>query len=329
MIEKNYAGLLSRPEWSFDDAAIDAALSGKRVLITGAGGSIGSALALRVSKSPAAFLGVVGHSEISIHNLLPHLSGSSVPVGHAIMDVGSASMSVPLSDWKPDIIFHAAAHKHVSLMEKQPAEAFKNNVEATIHLSLLARSYNVGKFVFISTDKAVSPTSVMGASKKLAEAWLMTDIPRDHTVCRFGNVLGSSGSLVEILERRVAEGKNFQLTAPGMKRFCITAKEAVGLVLTSGLLFPPGLYTLEMGAPVRIEDIAARISPSTPIEFTNPGPGEKFDEDLIAPGEERSRTDHPGIYAISNPDLFGARVRWLINSVRENPEKLKEVVQDL
>lgn len=326
MIHKDYSFLLERPEWNFDEAGIDAALANKRVLITGAGGSIGSALANRVANSPAQSLAVIGHSELPIFNLCAKLADSKVPVHSGIFDVGSDLFSNFIPFWRPDIVLHAAAHKHVGLMQAQPEAAFKNNTEATI---LLAKSAvrSKARFIFISTDKAVNPTSIMGSSKRLAEAWLLTHVP-DARICRFGNVLGSSGSLVEILERRIAAGESIKLTSPEMKRYFITAHEAVGLVLTSGLLLGAGLYSLEMCEQVPIVNIAKKLGPNSVIEWTNPGSGEKFDEEVIGHGEEKVLTFHPGIFQVES-NLLVDRVEWAFRQVRGDISQLQSVAHRL
>lgn len=327
MIMKDYSFLLERPEWQFDEAAIDAALAGKRVMITGAGGSIGTALARRISNSGAQSIACIGHSELPIFNLRAALAASKVPIHYGVFDVGSELFSNFVPFWRPDYILHAAAHKHVGLMESQPEQALKNNTEATILLAKSAVKVQA-RFIFISTDKAVNPTSIMGASKRLAEAWLQTNMP-EARICRFGNVLGSSGSLVEILEQRVAEGKSITLTSPDMVRYFITAKEAVGLVLTSGLLCEPGIYSLEMGEQVPIVNVAAKLSPpGAVIEFTNPGSGEKFFEEVIGRGEEKQLSPHRGIFKVSLA-LSRHRVDWCLAQARSNPSDLKTIANQL
>lgn len=318
MITKDYSFLLDRPEWTFDEPAIDAALAGKRVLITGAGGSIGSALALRVANSSAKSLVCLGHSELPIFNLKAALADSKVPIEYHVQDVGRCSFD-QFVFWQPDYAFHAAAHKHVGLMESQPDQALQNNTEATIHISKMVSDVG-GNLVFISTDKAANATSIMGASKRLAEAWLLTHDAHAR-ICRFGNVLGSSGSLVEIIERRVAEGKPVTLTSRDMVRYFITAKEAVGLVLTS-LLFEPGLYSLDMGAQISILNIASKLSASW--EFTNPGSGEKLSEDILGREETKQPTPHPGIFKIVS-ELNRFTVEQSLDMARRSPVKLKTI----
>lgn len=325
-MKKNYSFLLERPEHTFNEAAINEALRGKRVLVTGAGGSIGSSVARRIIASSAAFCGLVGHSELPIFNLLNELR--SEPNGAAIVGAAIASvadshvMAALIKRWNIDLIVHAAAYKHVGLMESQPEQAFENNTLATISLAKVAlASESVRRFVFISTDKAVMPTSVMGSSKRLAEAWLKQCAMPFAVVCRFGNVLGSSGSLVEIIEKNIQSGEPIKITDTKMERYFITAKEAVGLVLTAALLEEGDCFSINMGKPVPIVDIIETLAPRHPtIILGKPGSGEKISEQVVGRNETTSRTSNPAIFRISmqaNP-----RVESIIASVKSHPTTL-------
>lgn len=302
----DYAKLLSRPEWRFNQGTIDEYLAGKRVLITGAGGSIGSAIARRVSRSEANFMAVVGHSELPIFNLRMALGTTCKPLlDWAVLDAGSSGIEIWLDRWKPDLVIHAAAHKHVGLMESQPEEAFRNNTLGTINFAkqclLLPK---VPKFIFISTDKAAKPATVMGASKRLAELWLLANYPNSR-ICRFGNVLGSSGSLIEIAIRKATIGETLTINDPMMKRYFITPDEAVGLVLTSGIFDKnyPAVFSIWMGEQENIVDVIMRLDSQIPRPLTmkigNPGSGEKIVEDLFNPGEYPVNTTHSGIFEIA------------------------------
>lgn len=327
---KDYSHLLNRPEHVFPEDKFNAALTGKRVLVTGAGGSIGSAIFRRLYASPAAFVGGVGHSEAPIFQLKNSLPDHPDRLDFAVIDVGDeASMEPLLENWRPDIVIHAAAHKHVGLMESQPREAFQNNTEATLKLAELAmKSSTVRKFVFISTDKAAKPTCVMGASKRLAEAGLLFRAAPFASVCRFGNVLGSAGSLVEIIEQKLESKGIFVVRNPKMRRYFITAKEAVGLVLTVALLEPKGsLFTLDMGPTVSVMDIIEKMTIRQPLDlqFTADGSGEKVVEDLINEGETLGQKEG-GVVSIGfvpKPQVEAAlnRVRaWAPGIVREAAE---------
>lgn len=335
---KDYAFLLNRPEHTFHETQIDAALAGKRVLVTGAGGSIGSAIVRRLVNSPVRFIGLVGHSEAPIFNLLQMLGGLNLrPAGQtvqpsrvqsAVADVGHApSMRDVMRVWEPDIIIHAAAHKHVALMERQPLAAFKNNTIATLQLAQIAlESRSVRKFVFISTDKAVRPTSVMGASKRLAEVGLQQRFAPFATICRFGNVLGSAGSLVEIIEKSMAEDKVIFITDLRMQRYFITAKEAVGLVLTAGLLEEGGCFSLHMGNPVNVMEIVRKMG-NPKFETGLPGTGEKFDEEVLFDHESFFETITRGVLRVvtsKHPDADAA-----IAQVLADPSAIVRTAQSL
>lgn len=325
----DYAQLLSRPEIIFDWAGIHSELEGKKVLITGAGGSIGGAIARGICNSATQFLSIVGHSELNIFNLTRELNKAHVLP--AILDIGSEEMRRFIDRKRPDIIIHAAAMKHVGLMEKQPEVAFQNNTEGTINLAKAAQDAGVEKFIFISTDKAARPQSAMGSSKRLAEGWLLANYP-DATICRFGNVLGSSGSLIQIVAKQLEAGEPVTLTDRRMTRFVITPNEAVGLVLTSGLLLGAGLFVLDMGAPVLVEDLiyrlAAQLGKPLSLQVTEAGAGEKLSEDLVNRYEVMRPTSHDKIFRIYS-NVTPGMVAHALSRVREDVRELKAAAQAL
>jgi len=283
VIDKDYAHLLRRPEHTFDEKAIDRELLTKNILVTGAGGSIGSALVRRINKASPNNVYILGHGEDSIFQLIRCLRDEPGKdwIHPIIADVLSEEVATLLRDGSVDCVFHTAAHKHVGLMESNPRAAFANNTQTTIWLARQCEKHGV-RLVYVSTDKAVKPTTVMGASKKLAEAWIDANCKLARTI-RLGNVLGSAGSLVEIVERKVAGGTlgaRFTLNHPDMARFFVTAKEAVGLALST-LTFKPGKYCLDMGKPLRIDALVKKISPGIEIfnDYTRVG-NEKLEEDM-------------------------------------------------
>lgn len=282
------------------------------MLITGAGGSIGSAVAARVAEADVEFLGLVDVSENAMFHFLQN---NEIPVKHQVSV--SEACSEQIECWYPDIIIHAAAYKHVGLMNSCPGSAYRNNVIATQRFARRAKDLGVGQFLFVSTDKAVNPSNYMGASKRLAEAWLFTHARDMLKVCRFGNVLGSSGSLVEIVTKQLFAGLPVRITDPSMTRYFITPDEAVGLLLTSLMFDGCGPFTIEMGAPVKIislvERVADYLNKFLEIDISNPVMGEKVNEELVNPGEEKSSTLHPGIFSLSSPSF--KNVSNLINAV--------------
>ena len=302
--------LLRRPPVKVDLAASSTQIRGRRVLITGAGGSIGSELARQVlARSPAQLL-LLGHGEHSLHELHQELSeqdgstslttgGSAERLVTVIADIQDAlRIGQVLEQHRPQVVFHAAAHKHVPLMESHPAEAVKNNVLGTQILMEAAVRAGVEKFVLISTDKAVKPASVLGATKRVAEMLVQSQPEANGTqfvAVRFGNVLGSRGSVLSLFKRQIERGGPVRVTHAEMTRYFMTVPEAVLLILQAAAHGRNGeLFVLDMGEPVKVADLARdliRLSGYEPeqdilIEFIGPRPGEKLHEDLAGEGEQ-------------------------------------------
>lgn len=295
--------LLRRPPVKVDLTASSAQLHGRRVLITGAGGSIGSELARQVLPREPALLVLLGHGEHSIQSLhrdlaesRPDLADRIVPVIGDIQD--RTRIDQILAQHRPDLIFHAAAHKHVPLMESHPCEAVKNNVIGTQTLMEAASRHGVGRLILISTDKAVRPTSVLGATKRVAELLVQSranDGPTEFVAVRFGNVLGSRGSALAQFKRQIERGGPVTITDQQMTRYFMTIPEAVCLILQAAAHGGHGdVFVLDMGAPVRIVDLATdliRLSGhepgvEIPLVFTGARPGEKMQEELVGDDEE-------------------------------------------
>lgn len=309
------ADLLRRTEVRCDEPA-PAYLRGQRVLITGAGGSIGRELARQVCRAHPEALILLGHGENSIH--AAHLELAAVPTAPPLVPViadvrDRRVLSRVFAAQAPTLVFHAAAHKHVPLMELHPAEAVRNNVLGTLNVVRCAEAAAVSRLILVSTDKAVAPTSVMGASKRLCE-WIIRDgaerTGRPWVSVRFGNVLGSRGSVVPLLEQQIGRGGPVTLTHPEMSRFFMTIAEAVYLVLQAGGLDDGGrLYVLDMGAPMRIVDLAADLIELSgarvdeiPIVFTGLRPGEKLNEVLWEDGSGVFPTGRGDILRVEEPE---------------------------
>jgi FlaA1/EpsC-like NDP-sugar epimerase len=305
--------LLQREPVQLDRQAIAAMLNGKCVLVTGAGGSIGAEICRQVLRGSPELLVLVDRSENSLFRIEQELQWgdkASCPLVSCLADICDWRQMEPLFvQHAPDIIFHAAAHKHVPLMETHPGRAVANNVLGTKVLADLAAVYEVERFVQISTDKAVRPTSVMGATKQLAERYVHARGQQaDSTVfvvVRFGNVLASDGSVVPIFREQIRRGAPITITDPQMERFFMTIPEAAQLVLQAAAIGTGGeIFVLDMGEPVKIIDLAQemiRLSGHTcdtiPIRIVGRRPGEKLKEELFARDEQFLETEHPRILA--------------------------------
>jgi FlaA1/EpsC-like NDP-sugar epimerase len=305
--------LLGRQQVQTDLAAVRATLNGRRVMVTGAGGSIGSEISRQVLSFEPSALVLLDHDETHLHDLLTDIDDTDI-VQTALVDVRDHDRVLQtFIRHRPEVVFHAAAHKHVDLLEIHPEEAFLTNVLGTANLTDAAVATGVERFVLISTDKAVHPKSVMGASKWFAEQIVRSVQDREGTFCavRFGNVLGSRGSVIPKFFRQIARGGPVTVTDPAMARFFMSVQEAVQLVLQAGALSHGGeVFTLEMGEPVNILDLARnliRLSGRVPerdvrISFIGARPGEKLVEEIVDPNEERIQTPNPGIVT-SRPAL--------------------------
>jgi FlaA1/EpsC-like NDP-sugar epimerase len=339
--EVDIADLLRREPVQMETEALGEVLEGRVVMVTGAGGSIGSELCSQIARLNPQKLLMLGHGENSIFNTLQSLLDgfSHIDIVPLIADVRDLPrLSVIFERWQPDIIFHTAAHKHVPLMENNIEEAITNNIEGTRNIVKAALAHNIERLVMISTDKAIRPVSVMGATKRIAEM-LVLDAAYQHnrafSVVRFGNVLGSRGSVVPRFKRQIAAGGPVTVTHPEMTRYFMTIPEAVHLVLQASAMSEGGEnYILEMGEPVKIVDLAedlirlSGLEPGKDIEivFTGIRPGEKLSEDLWDQGFAYSPTTHPDIYRVDSETTISSKqltviVDQLIEYAREGNQE--------
>jgi len=309
--EVDITDLLRREPVKIDDRLVGTTFSGKRILITGAGGSIGREICRQVARWGPTQLVLLGHGENSIFEALLELHESfpSLAIQPVIADVRDVNrIQAVFKQHRPEVLFHAAAHKHVPMMEVNVEEAVTNNVLGTRNIVEAANRHAVERLVLISTDKAIRPVSVMGATKRLAEMILLDTAHRNgraYSVVRFGNVLGSRGSVVPLFKQQIARGGPVTVTHPDMRRYFMTIPEAVHLVLQAASMGQGGeVFLLNMGQQVRILDLAEdliRLSGLVPgrdveISFTGIRPGEKLSEDLWEEGMQFQRTEHSEIY---------------------------------
>jgi len=313
--------LLGRSPVALNEDGIAQLIAGKCVLVTGAGGSIGGELCRQIAEHSPARLVLAERSEPALFTMeqelrerLPYVE--IVPLASSITQEGR--MEEIFTRYRPQLVFHAAAHKHVPLMEAQPCEALFNNAYGTMLVARLATMHRAEKFVLVSTDKAVNPTNVMGATKRLAEL-VIAELQQaggatSFSAVRFGNVLGSSGSVIPVFRKQISAGGPVKVTHPDITRYFMSIPEAVGLVLQCAFQSKGGeIFVLDMGEPMRIVDLAKQmieLSGMKPgedvgIEFIGLRPGEKLFEEAIHKDENVEPTSHPKILALRNPNGVG------------------------
>ena len=304
--------LLGRDPVHLDQTMIEKQLRGKKILVTGAGGSIGSEICRQVAKFKPKEIVILGHGENSIYQLNMELVGKysqHFTITPVIADVQDRKRIFEVMDkYRPDVVYHAAAHKHVPLMELNPREAVKNNILGTRNVAEAASHARVKSFVMVSTDKAVNPPNIMGATKRLCEMIVQDMATRiEYTkfvAVRFGNVLGSRGSVIPLFKKQIAEGGPITVTHPDIVRYFMTIPEAAQLVIQAGSLARGGeIFVLDMGQPVKIVDLAKNLirlsgydEGDIEIKFTGLRPGEKMYEELLNEGEVNPKQVFPKIH---------------------------------
>lgn len=320
--------LLRRPARNLDPGVLPAMLTGKVVLVTGAGGSIGSELCRQIAQRTPGRLVLLDHSEAALYQIETQIRDlcPGLPIDPVLLDL---SYQAPLEELfartRPDVIFHAAAYKHVPLVEANPILGIRNNVGGFLNLLDAAVSSGVGRLVMISTDKAVRPTNVMGASKRICELLLQSYPSRDTRLCavRFGNVLGSSGSVVPRFLQQIAAGGPVTVTDPRMTRYFMLIPEAVELVMHAGAMADHGeIFILDMGQPVKIDDMARQLIHLTghvpgkdiQIVYTGLRPGEKLFEELLIDHSER-KTAVDGITVAKAGDTSWAQIKSQVHDL--------------
>jgi FlaA1/EpsC-like NDP-sugar epimerase len=329
--------LLGRQEMHVVRTSSRAVVEGKRVLVTGAGGSIGSELCRQIKSFRPAALYLLDHDESNLHRLQMEIDGQALLDSDELLiaDIRDGERIRQLfNDLRFEVVFHAAAHKHLPLLERHPCEAIKSNVLGTKNLVEAAVETGTERFILISTDKAADPISVLGASKRVAEMIAQAHaggFTRFASV-RFGNVLGSRGSFLSVLSEQIEKGEAVTVTHPDVTRFFMTVEEAVGLVIEAASMAELGeTFVLDMGEPVRIVDLVRNyaaqfnlVEGDFVISYTGLRGGEKLNEALFSDGEERMRTEHPRIWATTPAPRVDAEaiVEGLIEAARANRSDL-------
>lgn len=348
----NIEDLLSRDPIVLDEFSIRNQLKGMTVMVTGAAGSIGSEIVRQVTKYAVKRIILVDQAETPMYNLeielLESCKNNSCEI--IIADITSRErMEKLFADFRPNVVYHAAAYKHVPMMENNPLEAIRNNVFGTKNLADLANKYGTGKFIFISTDKAVNPTNIMGASKRIAEMYvqaLNSQSETSYITTRFGNVLGSNGSVIPLFKKQIEAGGPLTLTHPEVTRFFMTIPEACQLVLEASALGKGGeIFIFDMGNSVKIVDLARnmiRLSGFEPdidiqIKFVGLRPGEKLYEELLHQSEDNLPTPHPKIMIamVRQQDMaiVNKKMQLMENSLRVQDQlalvkQMKEIVPE-
>lgn len=343
--------LVSQPTIHIDEAMVANYLKARSALVTGAAGSIGSELSRHIATFSPSSLILFDHNEndayflsVELKTRFPRLYIKTI-IGD-IKDVGLLRHT--FSRYRPNLIFHSAAYKHVPLMEANPVVAVKNNIIGTRNLVDLAWEHEVERFVFLSTDKAVNPNSVMGASKRIAEVLLETRQKGSKTKfisVRFGNVIGSNGSVVPLFKRQIEEGGPITVTHPEAKRYFMTLKEAVKFVLAAGAIGEGGeVFMLDMGQEIKILDLAKnlvtlsglKIDKDITLEFIGLRPGERLSEDVVIELEGSKKTGHAKIYIVQASEVDSVKFHQDVEELEKLAEameedrlmkKLKEMIQ--
>ncbi|MDQ7822098.1 MAG: nucleoside-diphosphate sugar epimerase/dehydratase [Candidatus Eremiobacteraeota bacterium] len=339
--------LLERAPVTLDLERLSSYIKNNTVLVTGAGGSIGSEICRQVLRLEPRELVLLGHGENSIHEIWLELSShTAIPLRTVIGDIKDRSMLNWLfENVRPQVVFHAAAHKHVPLMEHNSREAIKNNVKGTRNLVEAAGKYGVERFIFLSTDKAVNPVSVMGASKRIAEILVATGAAHSSTkfiAVRFGNVLGSRGSVIPTFKHQIKSGGPVTVTHADMTRYFMTIPEAVQLVIQAGAIGERGeIYMLDMGKPIKILDLAKNlirlsgyeVGRDIRIEIQGSRPGEKLEEELVNVGETISPTGVEKILKVHSCALDRDAMEKMLSDLeaaleKNNEETVKKLLLD-
>jgi len=340
--------LLGRNPVEINMDSLNKNISGKVVMVTGGGGSIGSEIGRQIASYNPKQLILIDIYENTIYDIQNELRRTYPDLNLVVLIASvrnSSRINQIFEEYRPEIIYHAAAHKHVPLMERSPNEAIKNNVIGTWKIAAAADEWGVEKFVMISTDKAVNPTNVMGASKRICEMLVQVYNGRSKTefvAVRFGNVLGSNGSVIPLFKKQIAAGGPVRVTHPDIIRYFMTIKEAVSLVLQAGVLAKGGeIFVLDMGNPVKIDDLARNLislSGLKPdidirIEYTGLRPGEKLYEELLMEEEGLQKTDNRLIY-VGRPieldeDKFMEKLVELEEYVENEPDDIRRKIKSI
>ncbi|MFJ5621694.1 polysaccharide biosynthesis protein [Peribacillus loiseleuriae] len=337
--------LLGREPVELDMNSISEYVTDKTILVTGAGGSIGSEICRQICRFSPEKIILLGHGENSIYQIdmeLRKMYSDQIDMIPVIADIQDRERIFEVMDnYKPDVVYHAAAHKHVPLMEYNPREAFKNNVLGTKNVADASDTFGIGTFVMISSDKAVNPTNVMGSTKRIAEMIIQELDKRSHTkfvAVRFGNVLGSRGSVIPLFKKQIQAGGPITVTHPDMTRYFMTIPEASRLVIQAGSLARGGeIFVLDMGEPVKIVDLATNLIQLSGytieeigIEFSGIRPGEKMYEELLGENEVHGEAVFPKIFIGKAVEINYDLVKNLVNNYSPYTEdSLKECVLSL
>ena len=337
--------LLGREPVKLDDSGISEEITGKTILVTGAGGSIGSEICRQVMKYQPAKIVLLGHGENSIYTIemeLRTLYKDAIKIITEIADIQDRNKMFEIMEmYNPYIVYHAAAHKHVPLMERNPKEAVKNNIIGTKNVAEAADTFKVNTFVMVSTDKAVNPTSVMGATKRIAEMivqYMDTVSETRFVTVRFGNVLGSRGSVIPLFKQQIQKGGPVTVTHPDMVRYFMTIPEASRLVIQAGMLAKGGeVFVLDMGEPVKIVDLAKNLIKLSGvhvedigIEFTGMRPGEKLFEELLKEDEVQDQQIYPKIYIGKKKDTdMDVIIRLITRYLEYENDVLRSIILDI